>query len=243
MFHRRRANSPQPKHAALAPGVGLFPGTLEIVTRRHGGVHGDHGSRDKVDKDIQGTVCIKGGLHELRHIFFGSYVRLAEQGLASLLTYLFSDGLSPVGSTSDKHDLQTLRSKDLCSRFANALSDRSQNSLDAYLLDFYVRSERGAVCRCQGVATLDEETEYVIRQYSYGCLGTTIEWILGKNGLSVESMARYQYLCMPEILKRAWMADASGAKASLAERNHSGQARGKCFSYVGHQVQAPSNAS
>jgi hypothetical protein len=105
-----------------------------------------------------------------------------------------------------------LRSKDLCSRFANALSDRSQNSLDTYLLDFYVRSEREAVCRYQGVTTLDEETEYVIRQYSYGCLGTTIEWILGKNGLSVESMARYQYLCMPEILKRAWMADASDTK-------------------------------
>ena len=129
----------------------------------------------------------------MRHIFFGSYIRLAEQGLAPLLAYLFSDGLSPVGSTSDKHDLQTLRSKDLCSRFANALSDRSQNSLE-------------------GVTTLDEETEYVIRQYSYGCLGTTIEWILGKNGLSVESMARYQYLCMPEILKRAWMADAGSMK-------------------------------
>ena len=96
--------------------------------------------------------------------------------------------------------------------FRNALSDRSQNSLDTYLLDFYVKSEREAICRYQGVATLDEETEYVIRQYSYGCLGITIEWILGKNGLSVESMARYQYLCMPEILKRAWMADAGGTK-------------------------------
>ena len=75
-----------------------------------------------------------------------------------------------------------------------------------------IKSEHEAICRYQGVATLDEETEYVIRQYSYGCLGTTIEWILGKNGLSVESMARYQYLCMPEILKSAWMADAGGTK-------------------------------
>ena len=96
--------------------------------------------------------------------------------------------------------------------FRNALKDRSQNSLDTYLLDFYIRSEREAICRYRGAETLDEETEYVIRQYSYGCLGTTIEWILGKNGLSVESMAHYQYLCMPDILKRAWMADASGMK-------------------------------
>jgi hypothetical protein len=68
------------------------------------------------------------------------------------------------------------------------LSNRSQNSLDTYLLDFYVKSGREAICRYQGVATFDEEMEYVIRQHSYGCLGTTIEWILGKNGLSVESM-------------------------------------------------------
>lgn len=150
----------------------------------------------------------------MRYATSSSEVTSVLQNRASppLLAYLFSDGLSPVGSTSGKHDLQTLRSKDLCSRFANALSDRSQNSLDAYLLDFYVRSERGAICRYQGVATLDEETEYVIRQYSHGCLGTTIEWVLGKNGLSVESMARYQYLCMPEILKRAWMADAGSMK-------------------------------
>ena len=97
--------------------------------------------------------------------------------------------------------------------FRNALKDRSQNSLDTYLLDFYIKSEREAICRYQGTEKLDEETEYVIRQYSYGCLGTTIEWILGKNGLSVESMAHYQYLCMPDILKRAWVADAAGMKS------------------------------
>ncbi len=102
--------------------------------------------------------------------------------------------------------------------FRNALKDRSQNSLDTYLLDFYVRSEHEVICRYRGAETLDEETEYVIRQYSYGCLGTTIEWILGKNGLCVESMAHYQYLCMPDILKRAWMADAAGMES------HSGHA-------------------
>ena len=52
--------------------------------------------------------------------------------------------------------------------FMRQLSDRSQNSLDTYLLDFYVKSGREAICRYQGVATLDEEMEYVIRQHSYG---------------------------------------------------------------------------
>lgn len=123
------------------------------------------------------------------HVAFGSHVRPAEQGLAACAAYLLGDGLSPFGPAACEHDLQALCGEDLCSRFANALSDRSQNSLDTYLLDFYVKSERDAICRYQGIATLDEGTEYVIRQYSYGCLGTTIEWILGKNGLSVESMA------------------------------------------------------
>ena len=99
--------------------------------------------------------------------------------------------------------------------FRNALSDHSQNSLASYLLDFYIGSEREVACRYLGRSELDEETEYVIRQYSYGCLGITIEWIQGRSALDAKTLARYQYRCMPDVLKRAWLADAA-SRADVA---------------------------
>ena len=36
-----------------------------------------------------------------------------------------------------------------------------------------------------------------------GCLGNTVEWILGKNDLNPEKMGYYQYRLMPDILKQA----------------------------------------
>ena len=88
--------------------------------------------------------------------------------------------------------------------FRNAFQDKSQNSLSEYQLEFYIRMEREVLCRYLGVEELDEETEYTIKQYSYGCLGNTIEWILGKNDLTPEKMGYYQYRLMPDILKQAW---------------------------------------
>lgn len=92
--------------------------------------------------------------------------------------------------------------------FRNAFQDKSQNSLSEYQLDFYIQGEREVLCHYLGVEALDEELEYTIKQYSYGCLGHTVEWILGKNNLSPERMGYYQYKLMPDILKKAWEAKA-----------------------------------
>jgi hypothetical protein len=35
-------------------------------------------------------------------------------------------------------------------------------------------------------------------------MGQTIDWLLGKNNLSAEKMAHYQYKFMPEELKKAF---------------------------------------
>ncbi|MBQ6197272.1 MAG: TetR/AcrR family transcriptional regulator C-terminal domain-containing protein [Lachnospiraceae bacterium] len=92
--------------------------------------------------------------------------------------------------------------------FRNALQDTSQNNLGEYLLDFYISNERKIACKFLGSDTLDEETEYLIKQYSFGCLLHTVEWLLGKNNLTAEAFGHYQYMCMPDILKAAWMKDA-----------------------------------
>lgn len=43
----------------------------------------------------------------------------------------------------------------------------------------------------------------MIKQYSFGCMGHTIDWLLGENDLTPEKMAKYQYKFMPEVLKQA----------------------------------------
>ena len=93
--------------------------------------------------------------------------------------------------------------------FRNAFQDKSQNSLSEYILEFYIKQEIEVLCRYLRVESLEEEMEYTIKQYSYGCLGHTIEWIQGKNDLSPEKMGYYQYRQMPDILKRAWSTDFS----------------------------------
>lgn len=87
--------------------------------------------------------------------------------------------------------------------FLNALQDHSQNNLTQYILDFYIKYERDSICRFLQTDILNEEIEYTIRQYSFGCMGHTIEWLKGKNSLTPEKLAYYQYKFMPEILKKA----------------------------------------
>ncbi len=89
--------------------------------------------------------------------------------------------------------------------FANALEDHSQNNLRQYMLDFYISSERQALCEYLNVDVLDEEMEYAICNYSYGCMGHTVSWIKGESNLSAEKFAYYQYKFMPDILKEAFI--------------------------------------
>ena len=88
--------------------------------------------------------------------------------------------------------------------FLNALRDDSQNNLRQYMLDFYIDSEKQAVCAYLGTDRLDDETLYAICNYSYGCMGLTIDWLTGRLDLSPEKMAHFQYKFMPEVLKEAY---------------------------------------
>ncbi|MBQ9037673.1 MAG: TetR/AcrR family transcriptional regulator C-terminal domain-containing protein [Erysipelotrichaceae bacterium] len=95
-----------------------------------------------------------------------------------------------------------LKQKDF---FANALEDSSQNNLREYMLDFYIESERSILKDYLKVDELDEETDYEICQYSYGCMGHTLAWLQNINNLTVEKLAYYQYKFMPDILKKAFL--------------------------------------
>jgi AcrR family transcriptional regulator len=88
--------------------------------------------------------------------------------------------------------------------FLNALQDDSQNNLRQYMLDFYIETEKRAVCAYLGTDEPDEETWYEICNYSYGCMGHTIDWLMKRNTLTPEKMAHYQYEFMPKILKEAF---------------------------------------
>ena len=88
--------------------------------------------------------------------------------------------------------------------FLNALQDSSQNNLREYMLAFYIGIEEKVLCEYYHTDSLNEELLYEVRNYSFGCMGQTIDWLLGKNNLSAEKMAHYQYKFMPEELKNAF---------------------------------------
>ena len=88
--------------------------------------------------------------------------------------------------------------------FLNALQDSSQNNLREYMLAFYIGIEERVLCEYYHTDSLNEELLYEVRNYSFGCMGQTIDWLLGKNNLSAEKMAHYQYKFMPEELKNAF---------------------------------------
>ena len=88
--------------------------------------------------------------------------------------------------------------------FLNALQDSSQNNLREYMLAFYIGIEEKVLCEYYHTDSLNEELLYEVRNYSFGCMGHTIDWLLGKNNLSAEKMAHYQYKFMPEELKKAF---------------------------------------
>ena len=88
--------------------------------------------------------------------------------------------------------------------FLNALQDSSQNNLREYMLAFYIEIEKKVLCEYYHTDSLNEELLYEVRNYSFGCMGQTIDWLLGKNNLSAEKMAHYQYKFMPEELKNAF---------------------------------------
>lgn len=88
--------------------------------------------------------------------------------------------------------------------FVNALQDDSQNNLRQYMLDFYIDYERRILCDYLKTDFLDEEIEYAICQYSYGGMGQTIDWLLGRKSITPKKLAYYQYKFMPDILKQAY---------------------------------------
>ena len=88
--------------------------------------------------------------------------------------------------------------------FLNALQDSSQNNLREYMLAFYIGIEEKVLCEYYHTDSLNEKLLYEVRNYSFGCMGQTIDWLLGKNNLSAEKMAHYQYKFMPEELKNAF---------------------------------------
>ena len=88
--------------------------------------------------------------------------------------------------------------------FLNALQDSSQNNLREYMLAFYIGIEEKVLCEYYHTDSLNEELLYEVRNYSFGSMGQTIDSLLGKNNLSAEKMAHYQYKFMPEELKNAF---------------------------------------
>lgn len=88
--------------------------------------------------------------------------------------------------------------------YKKAFSDRSQNAITHYIYEIFVQLGRDVVCSYTGNSFLSREDEYVIKGYTFACIGHTVEWLDGKTDYTPLEFAQLQYQCMPDILKRAY---------------------------------------
>lgn len=88
--------------------------------------------------------------------------------------------------------------------YRKAFSDRSQNAVRDYVLDYFTQAGENTVRSRLGEAALDVEARYAIRSHSFACVGHTVEWLAGKTSYTPEEFARLQYRFMPLVLKRAY---------------------------------------
>lgn len=91
--------------------------------------------------------------------------------------------------------------------YRKAFSDRSQNAIMQYLLDYFTLLGENAVRTELGEEALDTDAKYAIRGHSFACVGHTLEWLEGRTDYTPEEFARLQYLNMPRILKQAYKID------------------------------------
>ena len=88
--------------------------------------------------------------------------------------------------------------------YRKAFSDRSQNAISQYVIEYFTELGEQAVIDHLGEEELTAEARYQIKSHSFACTGHTMEWLSGGSGYTPEEFARLQYLFMPDILKRAY---------------------------------------
>ena len=85
--------------------------------------------------------------------------------------------------------------------YKRAFEDHSQNPLWEYMLEYYARRYMEIAKTRLHTDTLDEQTIFSIRMYSYGTIAMSREWVFQDNKTSAEAEVEMMYAAMPEMLR------------------------------------------
>lgn len=88
--------------------------------------------------------------------------------------------------------------------YRRAFEDDSQNSIARYLQDFDVLANEAVLRRHLGAKRLSASQRFVVRHYSFGNIGCTIDWLCGRFEATPEELGRYELECMPALLREAY---------------------------------------
>ena len=88
--------------------------------------------------------------------------------------------------------------------YKRAFEDHSQNPLWEYMLEYYSNRYIETAKSKLHVDSLDSQTMFSIRMYSYGTIAMSREWILHDNTTSAETEVEMMYTTMPEILRKIY---------------------------------------
>ena len=86
--------------------------------------------------------------------------------------------------------------------YKRAFEDQSQNPLGEYMLEYYAGRYMDIAKQRLNTDTLDAQTVFSIRMYSYGTIAMSSEWILKDNVTPAETVVDMMFTTMPENLKR-----------------------------------------
>ncbi len=88
--------------------------------------------------------------------------------------------------------------------YKRAYEDTSQNALWQYMADYYIKRYSSEAKRILNTKELDPDLQYSIRLYCTGAVGMAREWLLKDDKTPAETIARLNFLSMPEQLRQLY---------------------------------------
>ena len=91
--------------------------------------------------------------------------------------------------------------------FRNALAAREQNSLYAYMKEYYIAYYLELLKKRTGADLLGPELTFYVRLFCYGAVDMMVEWILDPDALTAEEYVEMVYRSMPAAMYRICFPD------------------------------------
>ncbi|SUP44923.1 TetR/AcrR family transcriptional regulator C-terminal domain-containing protein [Veillonella criceti] len=92
--------------------------------------------------------------------------------------------------------------------YKRAYEDTSQTPLWKYMFDYFVAKYTQKAQELLATSNLNQELQFDIRFYCYGCVGISREWLLFDKNTSAEVIAQRYFNAMPVSLRTIFFKDS-----------------------------------